>query len=152
MTESKEIEDRVVDLSVRNSMPSAFTALVSFESDEQKRREVNALQADLFDLGDVDDDGPQSSRSSIQADEKSSLVTHSRRQSASARKEDQKKKWYRDPKKLAGLAIGHAVVIGAAAYSFGDVAGTLANVPVIDGGGDIDCGCDEWGCGECLSC
>ena len=59
-----------------------------------------------------------------------------------------KKKWYKNPKTLAAIAVGNAVLIGAAAFSFGgvcstnnwkrltsavfaDVAASIGNLPVI---------------------
>jgi hypothetical protein len=77
-----------------------------------------------------------------------------------------KKKWYRNPKVLGAIAVGNAVLIGAAAFSFGDLAASLSNVPVIGalgdglggivggdccGGCECDCDCD-CDCGDCLAC
>jgi len=74
------------------------------------------------------------------------------------------KKWYRNPKTLAALAVGNAVLIGAAAFSFGDVAASIGNLPVIGALGDGfdglidgsccgDCACDcDCDCGDCLAC
>lgn len=62
---------------------------------------------------------------------------------------------YKDPKKLALLGVGVGVVVGAVAFSFGDVAGTVGNAGALGDLGSIDadcCGCDGCDCGDCMLC
>jgi len=128
--EDKQLERKVVDLSCEESMPSAYTMMVAYETTEEAKAQAS-----------VDDP----------------LL--------GAKKQPQ---WWKNKKVVAGLVVGNAVLIGAAAFSFGDLGASIANVPIIgalaDGGlgnlvdccgacGSCDCGgCDCSGCGDCLSC
>jgi hypothetical protein len=110
LEESKQIENEVVDLSCENSMPSAYTVMMAYETTEEQKHDLAKSKG--------------------------------------------KRKWYRDPKVLGALAVGNCMLIGAAAFYFGDLASSMGNVPVIGGIGDavasID-GCDCCDCG-CLDC
>jgi hypothetical protein len=75
-------------------------------------------------------------------------------------------KWYRNPRTIAALAVGNAVLVGAAVFSFGNLAASASNIPVIgalgDGLGLITGGCchccelcgalGHCDCGACLTC
>lgn len=54
-------------------------------------------------------------------------------------------KWFHDPTMLASLTLGGAVLVGAALFSFGDLAASAGNLPV----GDAVGGLGELGGGEC---
>lgn len=64
-----------------------------------------------------------------------------------------KGKWYTDKGKVAAVVGGGAVLVGALAFSFGDVASTDANLGMLFGGegaeGCCECCGDECGCDAC---
>jgi len=123
----KALERRVVELSCYESMPSAYTTMVAYETSEEEKQRA-------------DDDDPLFG------------------------KNKKKKQWWKNKKVIAGLAVGNAVLIGAAAFSFGNLAASAANTPLIGllGGGiggltDCcalcgSCGCDGCDCSPCADC
>jgi hypothetical protein len=168
MKESKELEEEVVDLSCTHRLPSAFTTMVTFRADPQRIREIDALQGD----GGVFRFSTARSLTQVTRAEKAGAGSGAGAGPAAGPAKDPRaaqapaaaaaasggKAWYRDPKKLAGLAVGNAVVVGAAAFSFGDAAATLSNMPAM-GLGSFDvgfggecCGCDCGDCGDCGDC
>jgi hypothetical protein len=180
LEESKSLQEQIVDISCTESMPSAYTTMVAYETTEEKRREMkterqNSLQGQPGQLGsspDQNEDAPllggvpssEEGKSANSNDGKSIGISGD---SQAKKQMMSKKKWYRNPKVLGAIAVGNAVLIGAAAFSFGDLAASLSNVPVIgalgDGiggiiGGDCcgacgDCECDcDCDCGDCLAC
>lgn len=148
LKESRELEEEIIDLSCRESMPSAYTAMVAFQTDDERKKQLDSMR--------------NTSRTFRSSGQSAAAAGSSAAKSDEPGAPSKKKKWYRDPKKLAALAVGHAVVIGAAAYSFGDVGASLSNLPVIGAIGDAfsgdccgcDCGdgCGDCDCGDCLSC
>jgi len=172
----KQLQEQIVDISCTESMPSAYTTMVAYETTEEKRREMKADRQqsmangrdaqgeDAPLLGGVNGDEGKSDTGS------GSKVDLAKKQAAATQA---KKKWYRNPKVLGAIAVGNAVLIGAAAFSFGDLAASAGNLPVIgalgDGIGNLlsgdccglgdccgacgDCQCDcDCDCGDCLAC
>jgi len=145
--ESKSIQDQVVDISCQESMPSAYTMMVAFETTEEKK---NSLLQDSKDDGDeplIKKGGDEK----MSSQERAKLMAQA------------KQKWYKNPKTIAALAVGNAVLIGAAVFSFGDIAASVGNLPVIGSLGDgifgaLDgsccdaCGNCDCDCGDCLAC
>jgi len=137
-------------------MPSAFTMMVAYETTEERKAKVDqelaALEREEYgengeekrngdgdssraeiDDADVDEDGHPKKRPPLPSEINRRKL----------------RRWYRNKKVIGALAVGNLMVIGAAAFSFGDVGGTLGNIPVIgDVFGAFDGGCCEH-CHEC---
>lgn len=124
------LREEVVNLSCEEQFPSAHTTMILHEK-LLKHEDDEGDEADDSDSEDEGDEGALK----------------------------KKKKWYTNPKLIAAIAVG-SVAVGALAFSFGDLAGTAANLPGLgelgldlggccDGDCDCDCDCD---CGECLAC
>ncbi len=92
------IQQAVVDLSCQESMPSAYTTMIAFETTAEKKDQM--LDPLLKDL------------TALEREE---------------RKRQAVRKWYKDPKTIAAIAVGNAVLVGAAVFSFGS---TFVHPPV----------------------
>jgi hypothetical protein len=126
LEESKKLEAEIVELSCRESLPCAHTTMLAFETTEEKKREAEKKAGAAPD-----------------ADKKTQGVAALTAQ----------RRWYQNRSAIAALAVGNAMLIGAAAFSFGDLAGTLGNVPVIGTLGDlVSSGLDSTCCEICGAC
>jgi hypothetical protein len=111
LEDSKEIEAQIVQLSKENNVPSAYTTMVAYETTKDKKSKDEG--------GEGEED---SKHESVSQDEKSDLLERP--------VVPKKKKKPMSAKKIGALAVGGAVLVGAAAFSFGDLAGTLDNLPM----------------------
>jgi uncharacterized protein YegL len=132
MDESSELKDEVVDLSCAETVPSPYTMMITFEADDEMRKEI-----------EEDDDENNALLGGPQSDSVSRGGTRKL-----------KKKWYKNKAALAGIAAGGVTIVGAALFSFGDLGASAANLPILGdlfgqiGNIDIDLSC----CGECGEC
>jgi len=148
LEESDDYREEVVELSCENSIPSAHTMMVAYEALPEQKDDNNIRATDrLLDADDDKHDGNDFKTNKNMPEGKGG------------------KKWYRNKKHIAGLCVGGAVLVGAAAFSFGDLAASAGNIPIMDGLGDLGCcecdggcddcdciGCDDCDCGDCLAC
>jgi len=136
LEESKEIEAEVVRISVEESMPSAYTSMVAYEVSDKRRKEIEEEQAN---------------RDKKQTDKKQEQKT----------KDPKPKNRGVSGKTIAAIAVGGVIVLGVAAFAFGDLAATVGNLGIP---GDLGLshlfsavshcgGCHLLNCfGDCSSC
>jgi len=113
---SKDLESKVVNISCEESVPSAYTMMVAYETTEEKKKEME-------------------------------------------KEMDPKKKggkWWQNKKMIAAVAVGNIAIIGAVAFSFGDLGASLGNLS-LDGSIDIGaltgcCGNCDCNCADCITC
>jgi len=132
LEESQEAKAEVVELSCDESIPSPYTVMVAVEETE----EVKKMMAEEEEEENKDAEGDQ-------------LL-------GGGAKKKLKKKWYQNKATIAALVAGNVAIVGALAFSFGDLAGTAANIPGIgelfQNLGNIDLGCCECCGGGCEAC
>jgi hypothetical protein len=111
LEDSKEIEAQIVQLSKENNVPSAYTTMVAYETTKDKKDKEEG------------ENGEEDSKHNSIMDEKENLID---------RPVIPKKKKTKgmNAKKIGAIAVGGAVLVGAAAFSFGDLAGTMDNLPM----------------------
>jgi len=136
LDEQINIHDQVVELSCNESMPTAHTLMVCYPRQEDPKKDPNDQQTSL--LGDNSDDSDGFVGASSKNDR---------------HKKD--KEWYKNKKTLLALTGGGGIVVGAVAYSFGDLAASMGNVALgseVDGLCDCECDCGncDCDCGDCI--
>lgn len=146
LEESKELEALVVRLSKEGEFPSAFTKLVAFETTAESLEQ----QADL-ETSRLEDDAGSFVESELvpEPDESKEDTLHSLLR-------PKRRRFGLSSRQLGLLAGGGAVVVGAAAFSFGNLAASLDNLAIgslgaegiADGGNCCD-DCDMDDCGAC---
>lgn len=130
LDQSDELEEEVVDLSCTETMPSPYTVMVAYESNDETKQELEDMMHESDDE-EYDENDALSGR------------THSKRK---------KKKWYKNKAALGVIAAGSLTVVGALAFSFGDAGATFANVPVISSFFGDSAGIDLGDLGNCAEC
>ena len=144
-TKDTNIQNKIVDVSVNNGVPSHYTNMVAFETTKKKlEREQESMNKSI----DNNDESKSNNNNNNDNNKnfKNSKITKSKL----------KEKLKNNKKTVAALAIvGTAAIIGVGVMSFGNVQATMDNIPILGGGGDVDADvgdvecCDECGCDDC---
>lgn len=153
LLQEAEMQRQVTEISCKNQIASAYTTMISYETTH-----IDAQKDMKLEMTDVSENDPHSS-----------LLADGGADSIMAQKHKTlknlmiEKKWYQKSENIAALVAGNALVIGAAAFSFGNLGATLANASVITSFGDalsigamdiVDGGCcsELCSCGDCCQC
>eukprot|EP01006_Ploeotia_vitrea_P038491 TRINITY_DN66241_c11_g1_i3.p1 TRINITY_DN66241_c11_g1~~TRINITY_DN66241_c11_g1_i3.p1 ORF type:complete len:629 (+),score=275.17 TRINITY_DN66241_c11_g1_i3:638-2524(+) len=112
LEDSKKIEQEIVQISTENSFPTPYTTMVAYETTVEKKAEQERKDGDTGET--KPDEGDK-------VEQKQELPP-------------QDSKGKHTAAKAAAVMVGGAFLVGAAVYTFGDPAATLANASSLVGG------------------